>query len=105
METENAHYIYKNEIDKASFQHDMAYGKYKDLDKGTQSDKVLKDKTFKSPSNPKYNEYQRGWAPMVSRFFDKKSVLLADKSALQEVALTLFQISILWIYQCNLQTS
>ena len=42
---------------------------------------------------------------MVSRFFDKKSVLLADKSALQEVALTLFQISILWIYQCNLQTS
>ena len=32
METENAHYIYKNEIDKASFQHDMAYGKYKKFD-------------------------------------------------------------------------
>ena len=24
-------YIYKNELDKACFQHDMAYGKYKDL--------------------------------------------------------------------------
>ena len=77
MKTGNTHYIYKNDLDKPCFQHDRAYDKYKDLDKGTQSDKVLKDKTFKTPSNPKYNEYQRGLASMVFRFFDKKSALLA----------------------------
>ena len=38
--------IYRNELDKAYFQHDMTYGKYKDLERRTQSDKVLKDKAF-----------------------------------------------------------
>ena len=32
-------FIHKNELDKACFQHDMAYGKSKDLVKRTQSDK------------------------------------------------------------------
>ena len=27
MQTENTSFIYKNELDKACFQHDMAYGK------------------------------------------------------------------------------
>ena len=27
MQTENTNFIYKNELDKACFQHDMAYGK------------------------------------------------------------------------------
>ena len=40
----------RNELDKAYFQHDMAYGKTKDLVKRTQSDKVLKDKAFKIAS-------------------------------------------------------
>ena len=31
MKTGNTDYIYKNDLDKACFQHDMAYGKYKDL--------------------------------------------------------------------------
>ena len=31
MQTENTDFIYKNELDKACFQHDMAYGKSKDL--------------------------------------------------------------------------
>ena len=44
-------------LDKAGFQHDMAYGKYKDLTKGTQSDKFLRDKAFKIASNPKYGGY------------------------------------------------
>ena len=43
MKTRNTDFIYKNELDKASFQHDMAYGKSKDLVKRTQLDKVLKD--------------------------------------------------------------
>ena len=35
MQTENTNFIYKNELDKACFQHDMAYGKTKDLVKRT----------------------------------------------------------------------
>ena len=42
MQTGNKDFIFKNELDKACFQYDMAYGKSKDLAKITQSDKVLK---------------------------------------------------------------
>ena len=51
----------------------MAYGKSKDLTKKTQSDNVLKDKAFKTASDPKYDGHQRGLASMVYNFFDKKS--------------------------------
>ena len=47
MQTGNTGFIYKNELDKAGFQHDMAYGKSKDLAKRTQSDKVLEIKHLK----------------------------------------------------------
>ena len=47
MQTGDTNYIYKNALVKACFQDDMAYGKYKDLQKRTQYDKVLKYKTFK----------------------------------------------------------
>ena len=73
MQTGNTDYIYKNDLDKACFQHDMAYGKYKDLNKTTQSDKVLRDKAFEVGSNPKYDGHQRGLASMVHSFLDKKS--------------------------------
>ena len=43
METGNTDFIYKNELDRACFQHDMAYGKSKDLEKKTQSDKFLRE--------------------------------------------------------------
>ena len=72
MQTGNTYFIYKNELDKACFQHDMAYDKSKDLVKRTQSDKVLKDKPFKIASNPKYDGYQRRLA-IVYKFFDKNS--------------------------------
>ena len=42
-ETGDTKYIYKNELDKACFQHDMAYGDFKDLSKRTTSDKVLRE--------------------------------------------------------------
>ena len=54
MQTENTNNIYRNELDKACFQHDMAYGKYKNLEKTTQSDNVLKDKASAIANNPKY---------------------------------------------------
>ena len=59
MTTGNTGFIYKNELNKACFQHDMAYGKSKDLVKRTQSDKVLRDKAFKIASDPNYDGYQR----------------------------------------------
>ena len=73
MQTGNTDFIYKNELDKASFQHDMAYGKSKDLAKMTESDKVLKDKTFRISSDTKYDGYQKGLASMIYNFFAKKS--------------------------------
>ena len=58
LRLENIENIYKNDLDKAYFQHDMAYRKYKDLNKRTQSDKVLRDKAFEIASNPKSDGYK-----------------------------------------------
>ena len=55
MQTGNTYFIYKNELDKAYFQYNMAYGKSKDLAKRKQSDKVLRDKAFKIASDPKHD--------------------------------------------------
>ena len=62
----------------------MAYGKFKDLAKRTQSDKVLRDKAFEITSNPKYDGYQRGLALMVFKFFDKKSAGSGIKSEIKQ---------------------
>ena len=69
-ETVDSRYIYQNEIDKACFQQDMAYGDFKDLTRRTTSDKILRDKEFNIAKNPKYDGYQRGPASMVYKFFD-----------------------------------
>ena len=50
-------YIYKNDLDKACFQHDMACCKYKDLTKRTESDTVLRDKVFKIATSSIYDGY------------------------------------------------
>ena len=71
--TGDTSYIYKNELDKACFQHDMAYEDFKDLKTRTASDNILRDKAFHIAKNPKYDEYQRALASMVYKFFDKKS--------------------------------
>ena len=71
-ETEDTSYIYKNELDKACFQHDMAYGDFKNLARRTASDKLLRDKAFDIAKNPKHDRYQRGLASMVYKYFDKK---------------------------------
>ena len=71
--TGNTRYIYRNELDKACFQHDSAYADHKDLINRTESDKFLKDKAYDIASNPEYDGYQRGLASMVYKFLDKKS--------------------------------
>ena len=42
-EIRDSQYIYQNELDKACFQHDMAYEDFKDLSRRTASDKKLRD--------------------------------------------------------------
>ena len=42
-ETGDTKYIYRNELDKACFQHGIAYGEFKDLARRTASDKVLRN--------------------------------------------------------------
>ena len=64
-ETGDSQYIYQNELDKACFQHDMAYGDFKDLTRITASDKTLRDEAFNIAKNPKYDASQRGLASMV----------------------------------------
>ena len=70
MQTGNTDFIYRNKLDTACFQHDMASGKLKDFN---QLSKVLRDKPFKIASDPKYDGYQRGLASTMHKFFDKKS--------------------------------
>ena len=83
-QTGDSIYIHRNELDKTCFQHDIAYGNFKDLKRRTAADNVLRDKTFNIAKNPKYDGYQRGLAPTVYNFFDKKTkgsgVTLANKS-------------------------
>ena len=69
-ETGDLRYIYQNELDKASFQHDMTYGDFKDLNTRAAADKVLCDKALNIAKDPKYNGYQRGLASMVCQFFN-----------------------------------
>ena len=46
LQTGNTDFIYKNDLDKACIQHDMAYDELKDWANRIQSDKVLRDKAF-----------------------------------------------------------
>ena len=71
-ETGNTKYIYKNELGKACFQHDMAYRDFKDLARKTASDNLWRDKAFNIAKNPKYDGYQRVLASVADQFFDKK---------------------------------
>ena len=74
--TGDSRYIYQSELDKACFQHGMAYGTFKDLTRRTASDKMLRDKAFSIAKKPKYDRCQRGLASMVCKFFDKKKLLV-----------------------------
>ena len=71
--TGDTRYIYRNELDKACFQHNSAYVDHKDLINRTEADKFLKDKAYDIASNPEHDGYQRGLASILYKFFDKKS--------------------------------
>ena len=60
-------YAYQNELGKASFQHDMANGDFKELTRRTASNKIMRDKPFDIAKNPKYDGYQHGLVSMVEK--------------------------------------
>ena len=62
-QTGDNRYIYRNELDKACFQHDSAYADHKDLINRTEADKVLRDKAYDIANYPEYYGYR-----------DKKSI-------------------------------
>ena len=73
-QTGDTRYIYRNDLDKACFQHDSAYADNKDLINRTRADNVLRDKAYDIASNPEYDGYERGLESMVYKFFDKKTM-------------------------------
>ena len=79
--TGDSRYIYKNDLDKACFQHDITYEDFKDLSRRTISDKVLRNKAFSIAKNPKYDGYQRGQIQQIINFSIKclKVVVLIMK--------------------------
>ena len=84
METGDTNYIYKNKLDKVCFEHDMAYGKYKDLEKRTQSDKVLNTKLLKLQTIQNMMDIKEDQLQLSISF------LIRNK---KEVVLTLCQIN------------
>ena len=72
-ETGDSKYINQNKLDNACFQHEIAYGDFKDLARKSFADKVLCSNTFNIPKDLKYDGYHRRPASMVYNVFDKKT--------------------------------
>ena len=92
-ETGDTSCIYKNELDKACFQHDMAHGDFKDLKRRTFSDKILRDKALNIAKYTKYDGYQRGVASIVNNFFLIKNPLRLQINLLQAVVLLIMRLN------------
>ena len=84
METGGINYIYRNELDKACFQYNMAYN-FKDLKRRTFPDKVLRDKAYNTANNlSRHNGYERALATLVYLFFDKERKGAGIKNEIKE---------------------
>ena len=73
IQTGDTNCIYKNELDKACFAHDVAYSDFKDIKNRTAADKILRNKAYKIAKDPKYYDSKRGLASMVYKWADKKT--------------------------------
>ena len=82
-QTGDTRYIYRNDLDKACFQHDSAYADHKDLLNRTKADKVLKDKATGSgtekPSSLKRITRDVELHKPVIKKFNKRKVYLQFK--------------------------
>ena len=76
-ETGDSQHFDQNELDKACFRHDMAYGHFKYFLKRTASDKVLYDKAFNVAKSSRYDGYQKGLTLVVYNFLKKNLLVVA----------------------------
>ena len=58
----------------------MTYGDSNNLSQRTATDKILRNKASNIAKNPKYDRYQKGFASMVYKFFDKMSLGVGIKN-------------------------
>ena len=85
-ETGDFRYIHQNELDEACFKNNIVFGDFKDLPRRAASDKLLRDKMFRTAKYPKYDGYQRGIASVVYNLLIKSpltAVLLLKTSVPQ----------------------
>ena len=92
-QTGDTSYIYKNELGKTCFQHDIVYGNFKDLKRRTFSDKILRDKALNIAKYTKYDGYQRGVTSIVYNFFLIKNPLRLQINLLQAVVLLIMRLN------------
>ena len=92
-QTGDTSYIYKNELGKTCFQHDIVYGNFKDLKRRTFSDKILRDKALNIAKYTKYDGYQRGVTSIVYNFFLIKNPLCLQINLLQAVVLLIMRLN------------
>ena len=71
MQLVNTNYVDRNDLVKTCFQHDMGYGKYKDLTKSTESDKILTDKAFEVQAIQNMMHIQEDWFQWFTKFLIK----------------------------------
>ena len=71
-ETGDSRYTYQNELDMLGF-HDITYGDFKDLTRGTASDKILRHKAFNIAKIQNIMEIKEVLLQCFINIFDKKS--------------------------------
>ena len=72
-ETGDSGYIYQIVLGKDYFQHDTAFGDFKDLNRRLFPDKVLAHKAFNITKDPKDDGYQREFYLLLYKFFGNKT--------------------------------
>ena len=76
--TVNTRYVYRNELDKACFKHDVTYAKYTDVENRLIAGDKSQNSGYDIAINREYDGYQRGLASMVYKLFNSK---VATKTA------------------------
>ena len=69
-EIKDSRRIYQNKLGEVCFQHDVAFGDFKDLPRRIAYDKVLCNETFNLDKNPKFHEYPSELVSVVYKVFD-----------------------------------
>ena len=79
FKTGDSWYIYRNELDKACFHHDMAYVYFKDLTRRTASNKIFRYEAFNIAKNQKYDGYKMELLQWSLNFLIKKLLVVVLK--------------------------